>query len=160
MKVLIVDDSLVVRRSIARMFNALSLEIELVEAENGKQALKALTMNIFDFIVTDLEMDGGAGENFIHHLQNSSMLRKKPVIVYSSKEYAETLPENIMYVNKGSTSIVELGRVVKELIFKFKICPKCESNINGKSCLGLCFTKTLDPKWQEKFADFMEKERN
>ncbi len=152
---LIVDNSEATRRTIVHILNALSPLIKYKEVQNGKQALKAMTKEAFDFIITDLEMEGGTGEVFIHHLRSSKILQKKPIIIYSSKFYEEDLSDNIVYLNKGITDIRELGKIIKELIFKYKICPNCEEAKNGEVCSEVCFYSSLDPKWQDKINDLL-----
>ena len=153
MNVLIADENTTIRRNLVMIFKALSPNMRVVEVLNGKSALHALTQNTYGFIVTELDMTGGSGEVFIKHLVASKLLRHKPIIVYSNKEFDDTGLENIIYVHKELTPVSELGKIIKELMFKHYACPKCPEAIDGEPCLDNCFYKTLDNKWQEKLKD-------
>ena len=150
MNVLIADTDAGVRKNLVQLFQVLSPRIKTTEVENGKVALHALTENKFDFIVTELDMEGGSGDAFIRHLKASRLLSRKPIVVYSNREFDDGDSENISHIHKEFTPLTELGRIIRELIFKYFICGSCEEAVDGVSCGDLCFYKSLDPKWQEK----------
>lgn len=150
MNVLIADADVNVRKTLTRLFRLLSPRITTVEVENGKRALHALTENKFDFIVTELDMEGGSGEAFIGHLKSSRLLARKPIIIYSNRDFDDAGYENISHIHKEFTPLAELGTIIRELIFKYFICSSCEEAVNGESCGDHCFYKSLDPKWHEK----------
>lgn len=118
MKILVVDDSFTVRRAFWRTIHSIDPLIETIEAENGKAALKALTMNKVDLIITDLEMEGGSGIDFVKHIGSSSLLKNKPIIIYSGKDPASPLPENVIYVSKSEITPVGMEHMIKEIMNK------------------------------------------
>ena len=118
MHVLIVNESKSLRTSLVHVFFAISPKIVVVQAPNGRQGLKEMTTQAFDFIITDLEMEGGDGETFIKHIKSSRLLKKKPIIVYSSREFSDDGYDNVIFVNKAFTPVLELAKIIKELIFK------------------------------------------
>ena len=156
MRALIVDSSKAIRAGLSRTLLSLSPLIRVTEAENGKQALKAMTQEAFDLIIADLEMEGGSGAVFIKHLQDSRLLKNKPIIIYSATPYFEQTADNIVVVSKTLTPMVELSTIIKELVFKYKICPKCPEAIDGTTCNEICFYHHLDQKWQGKVKDYLK----
>lgn len=61
MKILVVDDELHVRRSMANMIRQVSPDYEVQEAEDGEDALEELEMSPYDLVITDLRMPGVDG---------------------------------------------------------------------------------------------------
>ena len=156
MRVLIADNSKESREKIVGIFREFSPDIIIREVENGKQALRALTENSYDVIVTELEMEGGDGIVFIQHLQNSRLLKYKPIIIYSDQGYYETTVDNMLFVSKIATPHRELAEIIRELIFKYKICPHCNEAINFTTCNNICFYKHIDEKWRMKIRDLLK----
>ena len=156
MNVLVVDDSLQIRKGLVSVFTALSPMINVKEAQNGKQALKCMTTDHFEFIITDLEMEGGSGDVFIKHLQTSKVLKSKPIFIYSSTPYQETDADNIFYFDKNLVSLFELGNIIKEFIFKYKVCPNCDEAINRETCNNICFYTEIDARWREKISKYLK----
>ena len=65
-KVLLVDDMGGIRRSVAHLLRQVGCEV--VEAENGRQALDQLKSGQFDLVITDIlmpEVDGGEVINWL-----------------------------------------------------------------------------------------------
>lgn len=82
-RVMIVDDSPAIRRLVRRVIEMTGLEIEeFIEASNGAEALAAWAVSRLDLILTDVNMPGMNGEEFLVALrqQNSEV----PVLVIST----------------------------------------------------------------------------
>ncbi|MEO7175367.1 MAG: response regulator [Saprospiraceae bacterium] len=62
---------------------------EIVEAENGADALKQLrkAKQLPDFIFLDLNMPKMGGRECLKELKNDEKLKNIPVIIYSTSEY-------------------------------------------------------------------------
>ena len=60
---LVVDDDKEVRQAISRLFTRVGFEI--TEAENGEEALNCLSVRSFDLVITDLNMPGKNGIEFL-----------------------------------------------------------------------------------------------
>jgi CheY-like chemotaxis protein len=86
-KILIADDELSVRFSLGIILRSLP-NIQIDEAENGRDALKKLADQDYDMVFLDMFMPGLTGWAILDHLQ---LLSKKPRIVLVSA-YA-TIPE-------------------------------------------------------------------
>ncbi len=82
-KVLVVDDSLSVRKYLTQFLE--SKDINVITATNGQEALDVLEEKIVDLIITDLEMPVMHGYELIHRIKTSERLRKIPVVVLTSR---------------------------------------------------------------------------
>ena len=83
-RVLLVDDSITARRHIRRVLEGMGLR-NIIEAENGANALSALKKNTFDLVVTDYnmpEMDGRELSEFIRFNTSTAHL---PIIMVTSE---------------------------------------------------------------------------
>ncbi|HMK44203.1 MAG TPA: response regulator [Dissulfurispiraceae bacterium] len=82
-KVLIVDDSLSVRKYVANFVQNLGLQP--VTAANGHEALNILHVNEISLIVTDLEMPIMHGYELIRRVRAVEYLRSIPIVVLTSR---------------------------------------------------------------------------
>jgi two-component system chemotaxis response regulator CheY len=83
--VLIVDDSPAMRAFVARVLEVSGFAIgNLHEAAGGEDALRLLRKHWVDVVLTDLNMPGMGGEEFVHSLEQDELLRSIPVIVIST----------------------------------------------------------------------------
>jgi two-component system chemotaxis response regulator CheY len=83
-RLLIVDDSPVMHRLIARIISTAALPIECLSAASGRDALDLLRQAKADLILTDYHMPAMNGEEFIGMLQQDPGLRDIPVVVMST----------------------------------------------------------------------------
>lgn len=84
-RVLVVDDSAAMRAFIRRVFDLSGLDVEkLYEASDGQDALALLEMEWVDVILTDINMPGMNGEEFIRRLSESGRAAITPIIVVST----------------------------------------------------------------------------
>ncbi len=81
-RILIVDDSAVMRTSLARMVAPLSAVVQL--ASNGEEALAAALRDEIDLIISDVVMPKVDGIELCRQLKNHPSVRTKPVILLSS----------------------------------------------------------------------------
>jgi chemotaxis protein histidine kinase CheA/ActR/RegA family two-component response regulator len=86
--ILVVDDSLSVRRVSARHLRGLGLEVE--EASDGLEALGRLRARSYRMVLTDLEMPNLDGFDLLAELGRMGMLAALPVVVSSTKADPET----------------------------------------------------------------------
>ena len=94
MKLLIIEDSPLVRRMYGLAFS--SREHDLIEAENGLQALDALAAasDPFDVILLDLRMPDMDGATFLRAVRRTALFGDIPIIVTTSEpESSELLQE-------------------------------------------------------------------
>lgn len=83
-RVLIVDDSKIVRAMIRRNLDTLGFEAEISEAEDGAQALALLQQAPVDLIFADVRMPNMSGVGLVFQLNKSPELSKIPVSMVSS----------------------------------------------------------------------------
>jgi CheY-like chemotaxis protein len=86
--VLVVDDSISVRRVVTRQLRMLGLEVE--EVSNGVEALGKLGSRPYSMVLTDLEMPRMDGFELLAELKRSPALATLPVIVASTESRPAT----------------------------------------------------------------------
>jgi chemotaxis protein histidine kinase CheA/CheY-like chemotaxis protein len=86
--VLVVDDSISVRRVVSRQLRKLGLDVE--EVSNGIEALAKLSKRTYSMVLTDLEMHRMDGFELLAELRRSPALAALPVIVASTESRPAT----------------------------------------------------------------------
>ena len=89
MKVLVVEDSPSMRSYVANIIESGADDVEIVEAENGYEALKSLPHHKFDAILTDINMPDINGLELVSFLKNHPVHRSIPIMVISTESTAE-----------------------------------------------------------------------
>ncbi|MCU0228802.1 MAG: response regulator [Bryobacterales bacterium] len=85
LKVLIVDDSPLMRRFVERVLRMSGLELaECREATDGLDALAKIRESVPDIVLTDINMPTMDGESLIRCISEDSTMRDIPVIVIST----------------------------------------------------------------------------
>src|SRR5690349_8200990 len=85
LKILIVDDSVVTRRVIARSLTLSGLPIaSLYEAGDGAGALAQLREHWIDLVLSDLHMPGMNGVELVRQMSLDGLTSQIPVVVVSS----------------------------------------------------------------------------
>ena len=87
-RLLVVDDSKMMRMGIARSLRQLGVEL-IEEAANGREALDRLREESFDLMLLDVEMPEMNGREVLAAMQQSPQLRGFPVIVISGGQDIE-----------------------------------------------------------------------
>jgi chemosensory pili system protein ChpA (sensor histidine kinase/response regulator) len=82
-RVLLVDDSISVRRFVGRMLSAGGFDV--VTANDGAEALSRVAEGRFDVVITDLEMPRVNGYELIEDLRRRTSTRDVPVIVLTTR---------------------------------------------------------------------------
>ena len=84
-RVLIVDDSPAMRAFVRRVLRLSGIEVaECLEASSGGEALSLLRTQWVDAILTDINMPGVDGEEFLRILAKDELLASIPVTVIST----------------------------------------------------------------------------
>ncbi len=81
--ILVVDDSLSVRKFLSGMLNKNHYEVEL--AKNGQMAIDLLNQKEFDAVITDLEMPQLSGYALIEQIRSESRWEELPIIVLTGR---------------------------------------------------------------------------
>ena len=87
--ILITDDSVTVRRSLARRLSAHGFRT--TEVPDGAQALDALRTGDFMSIITDIDMPRMNGLELLSEIRCNSRLQNLPVVVITSRDDEQTL---------------------------------------------------------------------
>ena len=88
-KILLVEDSASMRSHLANIIETDRDDIEIVEAENGFEALKTLPHHKFDAILTDINMPDINGLELVSFLKNHPVYRAIPIMVISTESTEE-----------------------------------------------------------------------
>ncbi len=84
MKVMIVDDSRSMRRLIKMALKHVG-EVDVVEAENGIQAIKKFQEGFPDLILLDWNMPKMTGIDFLRRIKSHAQLKEIPVLMVTSE---------------------------------------------------------------------------
>jgi chemosensory pili system protein ChpA (sensor histidine kinase/response regulator) len=119
-RVLFVDDSLSVRKVAERMLR--SLDVEVITAVDGQDALEKLRAMAFSLVFTDLEMPRMHGYELIREMQLLPAYQAIPVVVISSRSGQKHIDQAIAmgareYLTKPFSSEI-LGAVLERLARK------------------------------------------
>ena len=86
LKVLIVDDSPVMRKIVERSLRQAGMELgDVREGNNGMEALALVGANKFDLILCDINMPTMDGLEFVRRLQSVENARSVPVVMITSE---------------------------------------------------------------------------
>lgn len=84
--ILIVDDSMLTRMAIRRILDMLDLDItKILEAADGKQALRLLEEEDVDLVLADLNMPRMNGIEMVRRMKTEKETAQIPVVVVSTE---------------------------------------------------------------------------
>jgi two-component system chemotaxis response regulator CheY len=121
LKVLVVDDSPVTRRMLARALSLTGLPIESVhEAGDGVAALAQMREHWIDLVLSDLHMPEMSGLDMVREMARDGLTAQIPVVIVSSnrsKHHADELAKlgARAYVHKP-VQPEALGRVLRQVL--------------------------------------------
>lgn len=93
---MIVDDSPVMRAFIRRIILLSGMDgTDFLEASNGQEALDQLRNEWVDVVLTDINMPGMDGEEFVRRLAAEDLLKSMPVVIVST-DGTETRMQQMM----------------------------------------------------------------
>ena len=85
-RVLIIDDSSVMRKIVERSLRQAGLELEkVVEAANGAEALAALQDNVVDLILCDINMPVMDGLEFVRQVATVENAKGVPIVMITTE---------------------------------------------------------------------------
>jgi two-component system, chemotaxis family, chemotaxis protein CheY len=118
-KILVVDDSATMRSMLMSIIEEIK-DVELVEASNGFEALKALPQQSFDLIMTDINMPEINGLEIVHFVKNNPTYRNIPLIIISTEHGQADIKKGLAlgaqkYITKPFDPD-QLKKTVKELL--------------------------------------------
>jgi two-component system, chemotaxis family, chemotaxis protein CheY len=92
LKVLVVDDSLVIRRLVKIYLGRMGIE-GIAEAPNGRKAFEKLSTDKFDLIISDWSMPGKTGLNFLKAVRADKRYRKIPFVMLTAEGLKRSIAE-------------------------------------------------------------------
>ncbi len=102
MKILVVDDFSTMRRIVRGILRQLGFE-NIVEAENGAEALETVQNGGIDFVVSDWNMPVMNGLDLLKKIRAGEKTKNLPILMVT----AEALKENVVQaINAGANNYV------------------------------------------------------
>ena len=83
-KVIFVEDSPTMRRIIMNSLNKIGIS-QIIEAENGVDALEKIGDQDFDMVITDWNMPEMNGEELVKELRSSSKYKETPILMITTR---------------------------------------------------------------------------
>ena len=87
-KILFVEDSPTMRRIIANSLSKIGVK-EVVDAENGMDALEKIKDQDFDMVITDWNMPEMNGKELVEHLRSQSKYKDTPILMITTRGMQE-----------------------------------------------------------------------
>jgi two-component system chemotaxis response regulator CheY len=95
-KVIVVDDSSVMRQIIKNNLKQLGFEqSNVVDAEDGEQALKKITENTIDLVIADWNMPKMTGIDLLRAIRSDGALKELPFLMVTSEADKEKIMEAV-----------------------------------------------------------------
>ncbi|MFI5168136.1 MAG: response regulator [Thermoanaerobaculales bacterium] len=118
LRVLLVDDSLVTREMERRLLEEMGFDVAAVG--DAAEALTQLGEQVFDCMVTDVEMPGMDGFELVRHLRGIPAFARLPVVVVSTHDRPEDRLAGLeagadAYLSKQGLDSTELAGLVRRL---------------------------------------------
>lgn len=85
MRVLLVDDSMASRRHIRRLLEGMGVH-DILEAINGKEAVKLLADTMVDLVLTDYNMPEMDGKTLVEYIRTQSWQASVPILMLTSEQ--------------------------------------------------------------------------
>jgi len=116
-KVLVVDDMSTMRRILKNVLRQIGFS-DIIEAENGQDALKKLKAGDFGLVVSDWNMPVMQGIDLLRAIRADSELKTLPFLMVTGESQKENLIEAVQvgvnsYVVKPFTAEVLQGKLEK-----------------------------------------------
>ncbi len=141
-KVLIIDDSALVRRILKKFLEDLGLEVDT--AKDGEEGIKKALENDYDIITVDIEMPKKGGLDVIKEIMDKKPTRILVISAYSTEDAEVTLKAldlgALGYITKPGTlgaTLQQIEKEIKEKIKEILDVPKFKILMNKNKALKL-----------------------
>jgi len=115
-RILVVDDSLIMRNIVKNTFAEMKIPYEFYEAENGRQALQQLESSNISIVFLDWNMPGMDGIEFLKITRAIPKYKDLPIVMITSERGKFSVIEALQ---SGATDY--MVKPVPEKIFKEKV---------------------------------------
>jgi two-component system chemotaxis response regulator CheY len=119
-KILVVEDSSIMRGYVSSSLRVFFPDIESVEVNSGFEALKTLPHHKFDVIITDINMPDINGLELISFIKKHPQYKDIPIIIISTEKSTEDKKRGLAlgvseYISKPFTP-EQLSSVIKRVL--------------------------------------------
>lgn len=90
MKILVVDDSILIRRSLIKLLDQLDDSLQIAEAVNVPEGIRMAKDFKPEIVIIDIRMPGGSGLDILKELKG---MKEKPVTIVLTKYCSEKFQE-------------------------------------------------------------------
>jgi two-component system response regulator YesN len=166
-KLLIVDDEHLVIKGITTIVEREKLDIEVLSANNGLEALKIIEKNHIDIIVTDVKMPIMDGLEFCENLKKQEIQSKiiiisgyqdfeyaRKAIEYGVKRYVLKPINHEKFIQLLKNTIDELKDECRNEVSKIKKLEVAKKKILSDLALGICTYTCLVKQIESTGVDF------
>ena len=115
-RILVVDDSIIMRNIVKNTFATMKKPFDCFEAENGKQALRLLEANSITIVFLDWNMPGMDGMEFLKIVRAMPQYKDLPIIMVTSERGKFSVIEALQ---SGATDY--MVKPVQEKVFRDKV---------------------------------------
>ncbi|MCO7226937.1 chemotaxis response regulator CheY [Pleionea sp. CnH1-48] len=120
MKILLVDDFSTMRRIIKNLLREIGFD-DVVEAEDGKQAIAMMQNHDVDMVITDWNMPVMSGIDLLRHIRTTRDFNELPVLMVTAESKREQIVEAAQagvngYIVKpfnGQTLQEKIGKILQ-----------------------------------------------
>ncbi len=92
MKFLVVDDSQTMRRIVNNALKGIGYD-DIIEAEDGKDAITKLYVEKIDFVITDWNMPNMSGLEFTKAIRSDDQFQNLPILMVTTRGMKEDVME-------------------------------------------------------------------
>ena len=115
-RILVVDDSQIMRNIVKNTFNEMKVPFQCLEAEDGRQAFKLLEANEVTIVFLDWNMPGMDGMDFLKMVRGMPKYKDLPVVMVTSERGKFSVIEALQ---SGATDYIV--KPVQAKVFKEKV---------------------------------------
>jgi len=129
LKVLVVDDSKIMRNTMKSVFAQMKVACEFIEADDGTDALLQLTQEPIELVLLDWNMPKLSGLDFLKKVRTVEKFKTLPIIMVTSKTARANVIEAIQ---NGATDYITKPINVELFIEKLARLPLFKGYDSGK----------------------------
>jgi len=115
-KVLVVDDSRIMRNIVKNTFLSMNIPCDFVESPNGKDALRQLELQPIDLVLLDWNMPELSGIEFLKKVRAMDQYKDLPIVMVTSEAARYNVIEALKH---GATDY--LIKPLNERVFREKL---------------------------------------
>jgi CheY-like chemotaxis protein len=117
MKTLVVDDDRISNKLLKALLESKTNKIEI--AEDGEQAMDKLNQNVFDLIISDVQMPKLDGFTMILRIRDNPGLKHIPVILYSAFYTSDNFEKLAM--QSGANKFIRKNGSTQDIVLAAKV---------------------------------------